>query len=251
MKQLRDTWLVYQRQMLLVLRTPTWLIVGVVQPLFYLFLFGPLLKTALQVQSDAEAYRFFVPGVLIMLSMFSAFFAGFGLIAELRGGIIERSRVTPISRIALLLGRALRDITSLLFQCALIVVLAIPLGLSVQLGPVLLAFLVLSLIALMLSAASHALALKLGSEDALAPLLNTISQPVLLLSGVLLPMAFAPAWLRTVSRWNPFAWAVDATRALFDSHPGDSSVWKALVILAALTTAAVFWASRAFAKSVR
>ena len=254
MKLLRDIWLIFQRQITLVLRNPVWLIVGVVQPLYYLLLFGPLLKPALRplgATTDAQVYQIFVPGVLVMLAIFSTFFVGFALIAELRAGIIERSRVTPISRLALLLGRSLRDTVALLVQCLIITVLAIPFGLKVQFGNVLLAYLLLGLIALMLSALSYGIALKLRSEDALAPLLNTVGQPVLLLSGILLPMAFAPVWLQRVADWNPFSWAVTATRALFDGHPSDPSVWKALVILCVLTTLVVTWAARSFARSIR
>jgi ABC-2 type transport system permease protein len=254
MKLLRDIWMIFQRQMLLVLRNPVWVIVGIVQPLYYLLLFGPLLKPALRplgANTDAQVYQLFVPGVLVMLAIFGTFFVGFALIAELRAGVIERSRVTPVSRLALLLGRSLRDVVSLLFQCAMITLLSIPFGLSASLGNVVLAFLLLGLIALMLSALSYGIALKLRSEDALAPLLNTVGQPILLLSGILLPMAFAPAWLRGVAKWNPFSWAVDGARALFAGHPGDGTVWKALVILGVLTVAAVTWASRSFARSIR
>ena len=188
MKLLRDTWLIFQRQMLLVLRNPVWLIIGVIQPLYFLLLFGPLLKDALHAPTTAEAYRFFVPGLLVMLAMFGSMFVGFGLIAELRAGVIERSRVTPVSRLALMLGRSLRDVVTLFFQAALITLLAIPFGLKVQLVDLLLAFLLLGLVGLMLSAASNAIALKLRSEDALAPLMNGVAQPLLLLSGILLPL---------------------------------------------------------------
>jgi ABC-2 type transport system permease protein len=251
MKLARDTWLIFQRSMTLVMRNPVWMIVGVIQPLYYLLLFGPLLKPALHARTDAEAYRFFVPGLLVMLAIFGTFFVGFGLIGELRAGIIERSRVTPVSRLALLLGRSLRDVVSLLFQAVIITVLSIPFGLTVRLDDLLLAYLVLSLIALMLSALSFAIALKLRSEDALAPMLNMVGQPVLLLSGILLPLTFAPVWLRRVADWNPFSWAASATRALFAGHPGDSSVWKALLILTVLTAASVWAAARSFARSVR
>ncbi len=250
MKLAKDIWLILQRQMMLVLRNPVWLIVGIIQPLYYLFLFGPLFKGALQLPS-AEAYRIFVPGILVQLAIFGTFFVGFALISELRAGVIERSRVTPVSRLALLLGRSLRDVVTLGVQAAIITVLSVPFGLSAKLGSVLLAFAVLGLIALMLSALSYGVALKLRSEDALAPLLNTVGIPILLLSGILLPMDKAPGWLREVARWNPFSWAVDATRALFNGHPGDPSVWKALTILAALTVVTVGWAARSFAKSVR
>ncbi len=250
MKLARDTWLLFQRQFSLVLRNPVWLIVGIIQPLYYLFLFGPLLKNALQVPND-QAYRIFVPGVLVQLAIFGTFFVGFALISELRAGVIERTRVTPVSRFAMLLGRSLRDVVTLVFQCTLITVLSIPLGLSAEVGNIVLAFVLLGLIGMMLSALSYAVALKLRSEDALAPLLNAVGIPILLLSGILLPMSTAPNWLQTVSRWNPFTWAVDGTRALFAGDPGNSAVWQSLVILSALTVLSVVWAARSFAKSVR
>jgi ABC-2 type transport system permease protein len=250
MKLARDTWLLFQRQFSLVLRNPVWLIVGIIQPLYYLFLFGPLLKNALRVP-NAEAYRIFVPGVLVQLAIFGTFFVGFALISELRAGVIERTRVTPVSRIAMLLGRSLRDVVTLLFQSALITVLSIPFGLSAELGNVLLAFALLGLIGLMLSALSYAVALKLRSEDALAPLLNTVGIPILLLSGILLPLTNAPHWLQNVAKWNPFSWAVDGARDLFAGHPGAPHVWQSLVILGALTVLSVVWAARSFAKSVR
>jgi len=251
MKIVRDTWLIFQRQMMLMLRNPVWLIVGIVQPVFYLALFGPLLKTALNVPTNAEALKVFVPGLLVLLAMFGPLFTGFGLIAELRAGVIERSRVTPVSRLALLLGRSLRDVVSLLFQAVIITLMGVAFGLTVKVADVLLAFLLLGLIALMLSAVSYAISLKLRSEDALAPLLNTISQPVMLTAGILLPLTLAPNWLKRVADANPFSWAVDGVRALFAGNPGADSVWQASLIIGVLTVLAVIWAARSFARSVR
>jgi ABC-2 type transport system permease protein len=247
MKLVRDTWLVFVRQMTLVLRNPVWLIVGLMQPLYFLLLFGPLLKGALRM-SAGDAYRFFVPGLLVQLAMFGTLFVGFALISELRAGVIERMRVTPVSRLSLLLGRSLRDIVTLVVQAVLLTVVALPFGLSVSIGNLLLALALLALIALMLSAVSYALALILRSEDALAPLMNAVSMPVLLLSGILLPLS---GWLKNVGQWNPFTYAVDAARALFAGDPGNANVWKALVIVTALAIAAATWAARAFARSVR
>lgn len=247
MKLARDTWLVFARQMTLVLRNPVWLIVGLMQPLYFLLLFGPLLKGALRM-SASDAYRFFVPGLLVQLAMFGTLFVGFALIAELRAGVIERMRVTPVSRLSLLLGRSLRDVVTLLVQALLLTLVALPFGLSVTVSNLLLAFALLALIALMLSAVSYALALMLRSEDALAPLMNAVSMPVLLLSGILLPLS---GWLKNVGYWNPFTYAVDASRALFAGNPGNANVWKALVIVTVLAIAAATWAARSFARSVR
>jgi ABC-2 type transport system permease protein len=251
MKLLRDIWLIFQRQFLLLVRNPIWVFVGIFQPVMYLLLFAPLLKPALGVSTNAEAYRIFVPGLLVLLAIFGGLFQGFGLIAELRAGVIERSRVTPVSRVALLLGRSLRDVASLIAQAAIITVLALFFGLRAQIGDLLLAYLMLALIALMTSAVSYGVALAVKSEDVLAPVMNTVAQPVLLLSGILLPLTFAPGWLQGVAKWNPFSWAVDGTRALFAGDIGNDRVWQGLLIAAVLTVLAVWWAAREFARSVR
>ena len=85
----------------------------------YLLLFTPLLKKALApmgAERLADAYNIYVPGLLVVMCFFSGLFAGFGLLAELRAGIIERARVTPVSRLALLLGRAVARVASMLVQ---------------------------------------------------------------------------------------------------------------------------------------
>jgi ABC-2 type transport system permease protein len=251
MKLARDIWLIFQRQVLLLVRQPVWVFVGIFQPVMYLLLFAPLLKQALQAPSDADAYRTFVPGLLVLLALFGGLFQGFGLIAELRAGVIERSRVTPVSRLALLLGRSLRDVVSLLVQALIITLLAVPFGLSVHLDHLLLAYLLLGLIALMTSTLSYAVALRVRSEDALAPLMNTVAQPLLLLSGIMLPLTLAPLWLRRIADWNPFSWAVDGCRALFAGDLGNDRVWQGLLIVASLTVLSVVWAAREFARSVR
>src|ERR1035437_9567693 len=149
MKLLKDTWLMFQRYLFVFLRNPAWVAIGVIQPVLYLVLFAPLLKPMAATRGfpAGGAYNVFVPGLLIQLGLFGASGVGFGLIAELRAGVIERFRVTPVSRFALLLGRALRDILTLLVQSLLLMLLAIPFGLHVTLVGILV---MLGLVALIL-----------------------------------------------------------------------------------------------------
>lgn len=249
MKVLRDTGLVYQRYLGLFLRNPAWVIIGVVQPLMYLLLFAPLLNAISQV-SAGGAYNVFVPGLLIQLGLFGASGVGFSLIAELRFGVIERLRVTPVSRLALLLGRALRDIMTLVIQSLVLVLLSLPFGLKVQVGGLLIALALIALIGLMTASFSYALALKLRSEDSFAPFLFTVTLPILLLSGVLLPLSLAPGWLRNIAAVNPLSYAVDASRAVFNDHVGDVSVIKGVTIMAVLALIAVVIAARSFGRAV-
>nr|WP_272923860.1 ABC transporter permease [Streptomyces sp. SID3343] len=246
--------MVFQRQSLLMWRTPIWLVVGLTQPIIYLLLFAPLLKTALEpmgATTYTDAYRIYVPGLLTVLCIFGGLYTGFSLLAELKAGVIERSRVTPVSRFALLLGRALREVVALLAQAVVITVLALPFGLRVGPLNLVLAYLLLGLLALMTSAISYGIALVLPNDAAMAPVVNTLAQPIALLSGVLLPLALAPMWLQTVAKWNPFYWAVEGIRALFSGHIGDSAVWQGLLVVVVMTIGAVFWSARLFSARVR
>src|ERR1700730_9906710 len=195
MKVLRDTWIVFGRYWTLFIRNPAWVAVGVTQPALYLFLFAPLLKSVASVRGfpPGGAYNVFVPGLLIQLGRFGASGVGFGLIAELREGIVERLRVTPVSRVALLFGRALRDIATLLIQSLLLIVLSLPFGLNLNFVGFMVVLALVALIGLTIASIAYTVALWLRSEDAYAPVVLTAPLPLLLLSGVLLPLTLAPA----------------------------------------------------------
>jgi ABC-2 type transport system permease protein len=252
MKLLRDTWLVFNRYLGIFLRNPAWIIIGLAQPVMYLLLFAPLLKgiAATRGFPPGGAYNVFVPGLLIQLGLFGASGVGFGLIAELRAGVIERFRVTPVSRFALLLGRALRDILVLVAQSLVLLLLSIPFGLHATVSGLAVMVGLVALIGLGAASLAYAAALALRSEDSYAPLIFTISLPVLLLSGVLLPLTFAPAWLRTIADFNPLSYAVVAARDMFNGNAGDVAVLKGVAIMLALAVVGVTIGARAFNRAV-
>jgi ABC-2 type transport system permease protein len=252
MKIMRDTWLVFGRYFGLFIHNPVWVVIGVVQPLLYLLLFAPLLKSIASTPGfpSGGAYNVFVPGLLIQLGLFGAAGVGFSLISELRMGVVERLRVTPVSRLALLLGRSLRDILTLLIQSLLLILAALPFGLNIHPLGLLVMLALIALIGLGMTSISYALGLWLRSEDSFAPLIFTATLPLLLLSGVLLPMTFAPAWLRAIADVNPLAYAVDAARAIFNNHLAEGSVAKGVLIMAVLAAVAVSIAAHSFSNAV-
>src|SRR6267378_5323309 len=164
--------------MWLFLRNPVWVIIGVIQPVFYLILFAPLLESIAKSPGfpAGGAYNVFVPGLLIQLGLFGASGVGFGLIAELRSGVIERLRVTPVSRFALLLGRTLRDILIMVVQALILILLALPFGLSIHPIGIGLMLALLALLGLMMTPVSYAVALWLRSEDSFVPLIFTVAR---------------------------------------------------------------------------
>ncbi|MGI8459194.1 MAG: ABC transporter permease [Propionibacteriaceae bacterium] len=210
-----DTFVIFRRQLRIALRNPAWVVIGLLQPILYLALFGPLLAPIAGQLGTTNAYTLFVPGLLVQLALFGALFAGFGLIGEWRDGVIESERVTPANRTALLLGRVGRDVLQLLVQGIILIALSFAFGLTGSIGGMLLGLLLALLVGAAASSSSYALALTTKSEDALAPILNAVTLPVLLLSGILLPMTLGPRWLQTVSDLLPTKYVVDGVRAAF------------------------------------
>jgi ABC-2 type transport system permease protein len=155
-------------------------------------------------------------------------------------------RVTPASRVSLLLGRVLPDVLVLLTQATTLTLVALPLGLRAPVAGVVVALLVVGLLGAAFSATSYAVALTLKSEDALAPLLNAIAIPVLLLSGILLPMSLAPLWLRRLSDVNPLKRVVDGLRALFRGDLWSTSSGLGLGMTVLLVVVGTWFGTRTF-----
>ena len=251
MRTIRDTWLIFERSLTLSLRNPAWVIMGILQPILYLLLFGPLLTNIAKMPGfpPGGAFNNFVPGLLVMTALFGSAYVGFGLCDEIREGVVERMTVTPMSRVAMLVGRSLRDVVLLLAQGVILVTLAVPFGLNLNWGGVAVAFAMLALIGLMMAPVSYTLALVLKTEDSLAPTVNGLALPLLLLSGVMLPMSMGPDWLQTVAKFNPLYHAVAAIRALFNANYGDSEIVLGVALLLVLVVVTVSLGARSFARA--
>lgn len=240
-----DTLVVFRRAMRLSLRNPVWTVMGLAQPVLYLTLFGPLLEPLKAQLGVGNAYQFFVPGLLVQLGMFGAMFVGFGLIAEWRDGVIESERVTPAPRSALVLGRVLRDVVVIAVQGTVLCAVGFLLGLRAPFLGIVIGVLSAALLGAAFASASYAVALTVKSEDALAPLLNGIALPLLLLSGILLPIV-SPAWLKHVSDANPLKHVVDGIRAEFLGHlTSAESLWGYAVTIG-LVILGVWFGTRTF-----
>lgn len=247
---LTHTWVIFLRQMRQLLRNPVWVVFGLTQPILYLALFGPLLKNVSGGGlGGPKAWQVFVPGLLLQLVIFGAGFAGFGIIQELREGVVDRQRVTPASRLSLILGRTLSNVVTLGVQAILLTLVAIPFGLRASLGGVVISVVLVCILALGLSAASYSMGLILKDEDSFAPMIQSISLPLLLLSGVLLPMSLAPGWLRHLSDLNPMRYLVDASRDLFRGHFTTHNVAVGTILTVVMTALLAWWGARTFQKS--
>ena len=249
MSFLRDTMLVFRRSERLALRNPAWVIVGLTQPVLYLALFGPLLArmpSPMLGTAGGNAYRFFVPGLLIQLGLFGSTFVGFTIIADWRAGVIERFRVTPVSRVAIMAGRVLRDVVTLVVQAAVLVLAGLAFGLRAPWQAVLIGFGFIVAVAIALASVSYATGLLTKSEDAFAPITNTFVPPLVLLSGILLPMTLGPGWLQGIARISPFRYIIDAMREAFAGHYYNTVMVEGIAVAVGMPVVCLWLGSRVF-----
>lgn len=252
MSVLRDTGVIFSRSLRLSLRQPMWVAIGLLQPILYLTLFGPLLQTVAARSGFAgDAWQVFVPGLLVQLGIFGGLFVGFGIIAEWRSGVLERQMVSPASRVAIIGGRTLRDVLVITVQGIVLVGAAYLMGLRIPLAAFLIGLVLVAMLGAAFSFISNAIGIATKSEDALAPMVNSLALPILLLSGILLPMTLAPVWLETIANFNPFKHIVEALRAVYRGDMGEPIVLVGLGLALILVALGAWIGTRVLAAQTR
>lgn len=252
MRLTRETGLLFRRKLLETLRNPVWVFMGLTTPVLYLILFAPLLQRLAGAPGfpGSRVLNVFVPGILTLTAFSGGTGAGWTVIWELQAGTIERLRVTPASRLALLAGTVLRDVTVTIVPVVAVALLAIPFGYQPHWLGMLVLLLLLALLTAITSATSNALGLILKDIGSLAAVVTGLQLPITLLSGVMLPISLGPVWLRALAHLNPLYYVVEASRALSAGVINATAVWLALVVIVPLTALTMTWATHVYRKAV-
>jgi ABC-2 type transport system permease protein len=249
MKSILDIFLLFKRHLKKTLRQPIWLFIGLSQPVLYLLLYMPLLKNmgATSLLPSGEIVRIFVPGMLVIMGM-GCLFAGFSFIDEIRQGIISRWLVAPTGRVGIVLSLVMNQLLTLFLQSCILLIIALFFGLHVPFAGVFLTLLLILLIGITMSSFSYAISLSVRDEGVLASITNTFYLPMMLLSGIMLPISFAPKWIKNMALFNPFYYAVEASRCLFAGDYGNGMVLKGFAVMIGFTLLALWLAVRALNK---
>ncbi|WP_125776300.1 ABC transporter permease [Antribacter gilvus] len=235
---LRDTRIVMVRELRPVVREPFSLVFGLVQPLVFLGLFGPLLVGSAGGVLGGDVWLWFVPAVLAMTTLFGSSVTGSNLQLDLSSGVHERMLVTPLSRPALLVGRGLKEIVPVVAQSVVVLLVMLPFGLRPDPLGAAVTLAQLAVLGVGVGSLSYALALAVRKQEWMFWVVQqTVLFPVMMLSGMLLPLETGPAWMRAVSSVNPLRYVVDSGRAAFAGDVASSAVawgWVAAVLTAAV-----------------
>lgn len=215
---LSDSLIVMERELRPVISEPFSLAAGMVQPLFFLLLFGPLIAAGAP-PTDGSTWSWFIPGILVMTALFGTAGTGANLQFDLQNGSHERLLVTPLSRSSLFIGRALKEFVPLVAQAVIVILVMIPSGFRPNPAGALLGLVLLGTLGIGIGSLSYALAIAVRHQDwVFWTVHQTVLFPLMILSGMLLPLENGPAWIRILSQLNPLTHVVNAERDLFAGH---------------------------------
>jgi ABC-2 type transport system permease protein len=137
------------------------------------------------------------------------------LVLDVQDGYFDRLLLTPVSRLAILLGHMVADVAVACTLTIPIVIVGLALGVRFEAGPlgVLVFILLAALWSLAFAGFGYAIALKTGNPAAV----NTsflLFFPFLFLTSSYVPRSQLSGWLDTVAAWNPVTYLLEGLRTL-------------------------------------
>lgn len=185
----------------------------------------------------AENYlAFLTPFILLQAMVFSSGDAGFGILTDILSGYFDKLLLTPINRFAILFSSLFTASIRALVQTALIVILALALGVSFKTGP-LGVFVVIWFVAtfgVAWACLGIAIALKTKSAEITQSYFVLFFPAVFLTTGFM-PKEFLPGWFSVMASINPVTYVMESTRAMVVQGWDGSTILPGLLVLIGLT----------------
>ncbi|SEO66199.1 ABC transporter permease [Actinacidiphila rubida] len=247
---LNQTWFMTQRQLTAILRQPAYLVITLIQPVIWLFLFGSLFRKVVELPGfgSGSYLDYLVPGVVVMSAVSSNMWAGMGTLEEIERGTLNRFLTTPVSRTALMNANVVQQGISTAVQSAVIVLLGKLGGADYPGGIGGLVILVVASILLgtVFGACSNALGMLVRQRESIIGINTFLLLPLTFLSSAFMAPALMPSWMRHVADFNPVNWALVSGRSAMAADPRWGDVLSRGGALLALAVAAVWLSTRTF-----
>ena len=186
-----------------------------------------------QISGDAIRYVDWVlPGILGMNMMFSCLFGvGYVVVRYRKSGFLKRLRATPLRAIEFILAQIgsrlllVISVTSFVFLCT-----SYFLGVRME-GSYLALLLVAIIGSVNLISIGLMIAARVSSEELAGGLLNMVTWPMMMLSGVWFSLEGASAWIQQLARAFPLTLILESARAIMLDGAGLLDVVPQLLIL--------------------
>ncbi|HNR25225.1 MAG TPA: ABC transporter permease [Methanobacteriaceae archaeon] len=215
MTELEGIYTIWLRENKRFVRYRSRILTSVVTPLLWLLIFGTGLGSAVRFGGVVGGYKTFIyPGIIGQTILFTAVFSGVSVIIDRQYGFLKEILVAPISRPAIVFGKALGISTTALIQGLILLLLSFVVGIQMTIEIFLQSAVVILLISLGLAGLGLLIASFTDSMEGFNLILSFIVLPIFLLSGALFPVTNLPSWLQIAVYLDPLTYGVDALRAI-------------------------------------
>jgi ABC-2 type transport system permease protein len=248
---LHGLWALTNRELKKWYKEPVVLLLSLIQPVVWLGLYGKSLnfgalftggsfnipglnipksvldqignQVMLSTFGTTDYFSFLAVGMLSFVALFTAMFSGMSIVWDRRFGFLDKILTTPVPRGSIIMAKVLSSTIRGLIQSAIVLVLAVLLGMDVsKITPVGIAgtFAALFLMVFGLSSVFVMLALRSTNWQSQMAIMNLLNLPLLFASNALFPAKFMPAWLQYVVKVNPISYATDIGRQMLLGSTG-------------------------------
>ncbi|KAA8923118.1 ABC transporter permease [Thermoplasma sp.] len=209
-------------------RNPVYLIVGLLQPVFWIILFGsafdiakfggPFVSSFFDGAKDYITYM--IGGILTITGLFTGMFSGINIIWDRRLGILQRFLVSPIKRSSIVFSRIIASVVRIIVQVIILVAIALVIPDGLKISPsftavdALLMVAAVLMISFIFSSIFSIIAIRMTRMETIMGITNLVNLPLMFASYALFPPDLMVSWLSTVAKYNPVSWSAESIRLL-------------------------------------
>jgi ABC-2 type transport system permease protein len=154
------------------------------------------------------------------------------LVLDIQDGYFDRLLLTPVRRLAILLGHMVADVAVACLLTVPILLLGLALGVRLASGPLgLVAFIAMAGVwSLAFAGFGYAIALKTGNPAAVNSAF-LLFFPFLFMTSSYVPRSQLTGWLNTIAAWNPVTYVLEGQRSLVTQGWHFDQLGKALLAI--------------------
>jgi len=194
------------------IREKSRLISTLARPLIWLFLVGGGMSRLVSPSIGVSYIQFIFPGILGMTILFSSIFSSISIIWDKEFGLMKEILVAPVSRLSIVIGKALSGTIISTIQATVILLLFPFLGIKLSILSIPFAIAIAFLLAFCISSLGIIIATFYESMESFSAIMNFIVMPMFFLSGAMYPVKNLPDILKWVSKINPLTFGIDALK---------------------------------------
>ncbi len=188
------------------------LISTLARPLIWLFLVGGGMSRMVSPDMGVPYIQFIFPGIIGMTILFSSIFSSISIIWDKEFGFMKEMLVAPVSRLSIVVGKALSGTAVSTIQALIILLLFPVIGLKLGIVQVLLILCIAVILSFCLSTLGILIATFYENFESFSVIMNFIVMPMFFLSGAMYPVKRLPHALGLFTRVNPLTYGIDALK---------------------------------------